>query len=318
MKKRISDFRVVTTSTLVSVSDVALNLLVSVITGSTVMLSQALQGLSDLVTGAILFLGVKRSRRNADQRFQFGYGREVFFWVLVAGIIMFIGTGGASLVFGYRQVMNPDIITNVWLAFVMLIIGFSTNFYSFRLSFRRLKQRSGRDGIWKHLINSSIVETKATFIIDFLGTIGAVFGFIALLLFVVTGNAQFDGFGSIMVGISMMVGAFLLMRDVRDLIIGKAVDDKTSRRIVKVARTIDGVDDVLDLRTMYLGSERLLVILEVHIEDNHDTNEIEKITDEIKHHVQRLVPIVDHIQVEIETPDDENPKLIKRKKVGRK
>ena len=306
MNKQISDLRVVTTSALVSVSDVVLNVVIAVITGSTVMLSQALQGLSDLVTGSILFLGVRRSRRGADLRFQFGYGREVFFWVLVAGIVMFVGTGGASLYLGYQQFMNPSQIESVWIALIMLIVGFSTNFYAFRLSFNRLKQRSGRNGMVKHFINSSIVETKATFIIDFLGTLAAVFGFVALVLFVITNNAQFDGLGSIIIGLSMMIGAFMLMRDVRDLIVGRAVDGETSRKIIKAATSVDGVNSVLDLRTMYLGSERLLVILEVHVEDNRDTDEIEKITDEIKQIVSSLVPIVEHIQVEIETPDEES------------
>ena len=305
MSKQISDLRVVATSALVSVSDVVLNIVIAIVTGSTVMLSQALQGVSDLVTGAILFFGVKRSRRSADVNFQFGYGREVFFWVLVAGIVMFVGTGGISLYLGYKQFVNPSQLENIWAALIMLVVGFSTNFYAFRLSFKRLKQRSGRRGIIKHLVNSSIVETKATFIIDFLGTIAAMFGFVALMLFVVTGNAQFDGLGSVVIGLSMMIGAILLMRDVRDLIVGKAVDDETSREIMKAATSVDGVNSVLDLRTMYLGSERLLVILEVHVEDNRDTDEIEKITDEIKQIVSSLVPIVEHIQVEIETPDDE-------------
>ena len=56
---------------------------------------------------------------------------------------------------------------------------------------------------------------------------------------------------------------------------------------------------------MYLGSEKLLVILEVHIQDDLDTDTIEKITDIIKTKVQRLVPIAQHIQIEIETPDNE-------------
>ena len=60
---KVSDVRVVLTSFVVSIFDVALNLLVALVTGSTVMLSQALQGLSDLITGGILFMGVKRSKR---------------------------------------------------------------------------------------------------------------------------------------------------------------------------------------------------------------------------------------------------------------
>lgn len=306
MSKTISDLRVVATSALVSVSDVALNMTVAVITGSTVMMSQALQGFSDLVTGGILFFGVRRSKREADRKFQFGYGREVFFWVLIAGIIMFVGTGAASVFVGYEQFIRPSSIENIWVALGMLIIGFSTNYYSFRLSLQRMKQRGRRHdhGVMRHFLSSSIVETKATFIIDFLGTTSAVIGFIALFVTVLTGNERFDGVGSILIGLSMMISAFLLMRDVRDLIIGRAVDASTSNEIIAAAKSVNGVNDVLDLRTMYLGSERLLVILEVHIEDDHSTDEIERITDHIKETVSRNVPIIEHIQVEIETPEE--------------
>lgn len=302
---KVSDVRVVLTSFVVSIFDVALNLLVALVTGSTVMLSQALQGLSDLITGGILFMGVKRSKRQSDNKFQFGYGREIFFWVLIAGIVMFGGTGLASVLLGYNQIVKPEEIENIWLAIAMLVVGFSTNFYAFRLSLVRLKQHSRSGSLWRHLISSSIVETKATFIIDFLGTLAAVIGFVSLVISLITGNEQFDGLGSIAIGLAMMVGAILLMKDVRDLIVGKSVDKDTSRRIIRAATSIDGVNKVLDLRTMYLGSEKPLVILEVHIQDDLDTDTIEKITDIIKTKVQRLVPIAQHIQIEIETPDNE-------------
>lgn len=104
---KISDIRVVATSFLVSVSDVVFNFAVAFFTGSTVMLAQGLQGLSDLITGGILFMGVKRSHRMADKKYHFGYGREVFFWVILAGVLMFLGTGGLSVYFGWQQVINP-------------------------------------------------------------------------------------------------------------------------------------------------------------------------------------------------------------------
>jgi cation diffusion facilitator family transporter len=245
------------------------------------------------------------SSRSFCSTFQFGYGREIFFWVLIAGIVMFGGTGLVSVLLGYNQIVKPEEIENIWLAIAMLVVGFSTNFYAFRLSLVRLKQHSRSGSLWRHLISSSIVETKATFIIDFLGTLAAVIGFVSLVISLITGNEQFDGLGSIAIGLAMMVGAILLMKDVRDLIVGKSVDKDTSRRIIRAATSIDGVNKVLDLRTMYLGSEKLLVILEVHIQDDLDTDTIEKITDIIKTKVQRLVPIAQHIQIEIETPDNE-------------
>lgn len=302
---KLSDVRVVGTSVLVSVSDVTLNLLVAFFTGSTVMLSQALQGMSDLITGAILFFGVRSARRKPTQRYQFGYGREVFFWVLIAGIIMFLGTGGLSLFFGVQQVLHPDPVENLPVAFLMLIFGFSTNFYAFRLSVRRLRESGGDGSWWRELRHSSIIETKATLLIDGLGTTAGLLGLIALGIYGLTGNVAFDGFGSMAIGACMMIGAVILIRDVRDLIIGKAVEPQVADDIIAAASSVHGVQSVLDLRTMYMGSAKILVLIEVHLTDSLTTRQIEKITDTIKETVRKDIPQVQRIQVEIETPAGE-------------
>lgn len=275
------------------------------ITGSTALLSQSLQGFSDLITGGILLFGVKRSKRDADHKYQFGYGREIFFWVLMAGVFMFLGTGGLSFYFGYQQFTDPGEIKDVYLGLGMLLFGFASNYYSFRQSVTRLKQVNSNVSWWRQMRHSSIVETKATLLIDLLGTTASVFGFAALCIFVLTGDAQFDGLGSMVIGLTMMIAAFLLIRDVRDLIVGRSVDVHLAQEITKVAESTPGVVSVLDLRTMYLGSGKLLVIIEVHVQDGHETDKIEQIVDHVKQLVKRKVPEVHHIQVEIETPDNE-------------
>lgn len=303
--QKISDIRVVATSLSVSVSDVVLNFIVAFFTGSAVMLAQGLQGLSDLITGGILFLGVRRSHRVADSDYHFGYGREVFFWVVLAGVLMFLGTSGLSVYFGWHQVINPQPVENVWLAFLMLTIGFGMNAYAFSLSLKRLRRLHGGISWWHQLLRSSVVETKATFLIDFLGTFAAFLGFVALLVYAWSGNPLFDGLGSIAIGVIMMLGAILLIRDARDLLVGRAVDGRLTERIIDAADSVDGIDSVLDLRTMYIGSAKILVILEVHMPDELTTDQIEQIIDKVKQVVQTNVPEVHHIQVEVETPDHE-------------
>lgn len=302
---KISDVRVVTTSLLVSMFDVALNFIVAFFTGSVVMLAQGLQGLSDLITGIILFFGVRRSQKMADKEYHFGYGREVFFWVMLAGVLMFLGTGGLSVYFGWMQVIEPDAIDNIWLAFTMLVIGFSMNAYAFSLSFKRLKRLHHGIGWWHQLLRSSVVETKATFLIDFLGTSAALLGMLALTIYVLTGNPAFDGYGSMAIGVCMMLGAVMLISDARDLLVGRAVSPEIIARINQSATSVGGVDSVLDLRTMYIGSNKILVILEVHMSQQLVTEQIEQIIDRVKQVVQAEVPEVHHIQVEVETPDHE-------------
>jgi cation diffusion facilitator family transporter len=301
-KRKVSDTRVVGTSLLVSIFDVVLNLLVAIVTGSAVMIAQALQGMSDLISGGLLLLGVKRSKKAASPEYPFGYGREIFFWVLMAGLLMFLGTGGLSLYFGYRQFSHPTPVTDVHLAIIVLIIGLVSNGYAFSLSIRRLKQTHRNTKWWHELRHTSMVETKATLLIDFLGTAAAGLGFIAIVVFALTGNERLDGLGGMLIGTLMMVASAVLVWDVRDLIVGRAVEPLLAEKIIVTAKSVPGVRDVLDLSTMYLGSNRLLVIIEVHVEGGMDSNDIEVITDKVKQLVHDAVPQARHVQVEVESP----------------
>jgi cation diffusion facilitator family transporter len=303
-KKKFSDSNVVGTSLIVSVSDVILNLLVGLLTGSTVIIAQSLQGLSDLLTAFILFIGVRRSKKKPDKKHPLGYGREIFFWVLIASVLMFMGTGLYTVSLGIDQIRNPGEITNIWIGYIMLSFGLVSNYYAFRKSNIRLRGRK-RKNIWKVFRSSPLIETKATFIVDFLGTISALLGLVALTAYELTGLVQFDGLGSVLVGATMMVAAVVLVLDVRDLIVGKSVPDDIVRKIRTTTLKHKEVEEILDLRTLYLGSEKIMILLEVHIRDTLNTNDIEKLIDNIRVSIKREIPQAYHLQIEVETPDSE-------------
>ncbi|HIA91687.1 TPA: cation diffusion facilitator family transporter [Candidatus Saccharibacteria bacterium] len=301
-KQTISQKRAVGTSFAVSVGDVLFNLFVGFITGSAVMFSQALQGLSDLVTAGILFFGVTQSEKAADKQHPLGYGREVFFYVLVAGLFMFVGTGLFSLFLGLQQVIDQQPIDTIWLALVTLSFGLFTNGYSFNLSRKRLGINFLKRRDRTKLVSSSLVETKATLLVDSLGTASALFGLVAIGLYLITGSVIFDGIGAMIVGVSMMVTSALLVYDAKSLIVGRAITPAMQKAIVAACTKLDGVNEVLDLKTLHLGSGKLLIILEIHFVDDLTTNEIEVLSDKIKTAVKKKIPQANTVQVEAETP----------------
>ncbi len=306
MSKPLSDLAVVATSLMVSVFDVSLNLIVGILTGSQTMIAQALQGSSDLVTAGLLFVGVKRSRKQPDKKHPLGYGSEVFFWVLIAGMFMFLGTGFLSVYLGYQQIIDPGEVERIGFAFAVLSFGFMTNGFAFSRSLKRLRQTGNGKKSWRRqLFNSSLVETKATFTLDLLGTSSALMGLIALGLYVVTGDARFDGVGGVLVGGSMMISAGALIADVRSLIVGRTAPQSIQNKIEKIVESNEHVQDLLDLKAVFLGSEKMLVLIEVHLQDDLDTDDIEKISDDIKDSVKAKIPSAFLIQVEVETPDSE-------------
>ncbi|HET7630393.1 MAG TPA: cation transporter dimerization domain-containing protein, partial [Candidatus Saccharimonadales bacterium] len=106
-------------------------------------------------------------------------------------------------------------------------------------------------------------------------------------------------------GLAMMGGSLALIADVKSLIVGRSLSAHAAKQLVDRVRRLKGVNDVLDLRTMYIGSTRLLVVIEVHLDDALSTDEIEVLSDKIKTTTKKAVPYAAVVQVEAETPDEE-------------
>ncbi|KKR74572.1 MAG: Cation diffusion facilitator family transporter, partial [Candidatus Curtissbacteria bacterium GW2011_GWD1_40_8] len=102
-KATISAKKVLVTSFLVDLLDIAMNLAVAIITGSVVMLAELLQGIADLTAAGFLLIGLKRSEIPADKTYPFGHGREMYFWTLLSSDVMLAVTAGLSFYFGFRR-----------------------------------------------------------------------------------------------------------------------------------------------------------------------------------------------------------------------
>lgn len=300
---QISAQKVVLTSFIVDILDVVINLIVMLATGSVVMLSELLQGVADLIAAGMLLIGLKRSRWPADKKHPFGQGKEIYFWTLLSALVMFAVAAGFSLYFGWQRFIKPEAVHNIYLAYGGLIFATLTNGYAFSLSFRRLLGNRNPKRILNIFLQSSLVESKNTFILDFMGTSAAFIGLLALILYQLTGEMRFDGIGAMSMGIILSILAFFLVLGVKDFLIGKSANPDIERQIREAALSVPQVLEVLDLRTMQIGVGRLLVNLEVHMKDKLTTDELEILTDKIKSRVKKEVPTIGHIQVELESPD---------------
>ena len=301
-QKTISDERVVKTSIKVDILDIVLNIIAAIFTGSVVMLAEVFQGIADLISDGLTYLGMKRSRVLPSRRYPFGHGRELYIWSLFSTLIMFLVLASLSFYFGWQRLRNPKDIEHIFLAYSVLIISLITNGYSFSLSFRRILEGRPFWKIRRAFSQSTFLETKITFTSDLLGTLAAFLGLIALILYEKTGNFWFDGLGAISIGLIMVFFSLWLFKNIKDFIVGVSAPEETKDQIKKAALEIAGVQEVLDLKSIVIGSNRLLVNLEIHIASGLVTEEIEKLIDRVKVNVKEKVPSVYHIQVEPETP----------------
>jgi cation diffusion facilitator family transporter len=300
---KISTSRVITTSFLVDISDILLNLFIAVISGSVIMLTQTLEGASDLISSGLLLYGFRKSTKVKDKKHPFGYGKELYFYTMMAAFTSLTISSVVSFILGYHRFTNPHPIQNINTALIVLLFSFTTNAYSFSLSFKRILGEHNIKHIIQVFYRSNLVETKTTLILDLMGSLASLLGIISLEIYLVTNNSRFDGLGAMLISILLAILALSIVIEVKDLLIGKSASPKIENKIIQVAKSIPAVNDVLDLRTMIIGNNKILVNLEVNLKNELTTDELELLIDKIKAKIRSEIPSVSPLQIELESPD---------------
>jgi cation diffusion facilitator family transporter len=302
-KRKISERRVLVTTFWVDLLDVLLNLSVAILTGSVVMLSEFFQGLADLTAAAFLLVGYKRSRKRADKLHPFGHGKEIYFWTLISAVVMMTFTATASFYVGLIRFLNPQEITHIGFGYGTLLITLVTNGYALSLSSRRLLKSKPLKQLPQLFLNSDVVTTKNALVLDLMGTTAACSGLVSLLLYQLAGERRFDGVGAMVIGATTAILAFVLIIGIKGLLVGERAAPQIEEQIKKATLGIPQVREVLDLRTMQIGPDKLLVNIEVHMQDQLTTDDLEASIDKIKKRIQEKVSSVRYVQVELETPE---------------
>ena len=306
-KSKITTKRVVLVSFIVNILDIVTNLVVVVLTGSAVIFAELMQGVSDSIGSFFLLIGYKRSIKVKDATHPFGYGREAFFWTLLSALVMLLLGSGFSIVRGYSQLINPKPIDYPILVFIVLCLSTTTNGYAFYQSVRKIKLKDhSMLRSWK-LSRNQLVKTS--FLRDSLGTLAAVFGLSAIVVFELTGNLFFDGIGAIAIGLLVLIFSLILITQSRHLITGESVSKELLARIRKAVVSLPEIVTINNLYAVYSGTEQILVDADLDIKDSLKTTDIEKLYDKVQSTVIKAVPEVRTVRINLNSSTDKIAKI---------
>src|ERR1044071_225381 len=92
-------------------------------TGSSAMLSEAIHSVVDTGNGGLMLYGIHNSRKPADEEHPFGHGREVYFWTLIVGVLVFGVGGGMSAYQGVTHIRHPATLEDLSWNYVVLALA---------------------------------------------------------------------------------------------------------------------------------------------------------------------------------------------------
>jgi cation diffusion facilitator family transporter len=256
-----------------------LKLIAGLVSGSAALLSEAAHSAGDTSTELLLFTALRRSSRPADRVHPFGYGKERYFWSLLAAVGIFVSGAAFSVYEGLRTIIIPGESSHLlWINYPVLALAFVLEGISLRQAIRqthgeaRQRSRSVPDVVrdpHDPTVRSVVLEDSAALI-------GIAIAAAGVGLHQVTGSAVWDGVASLIIGVLLIVAAVLLAQTCKGLLIGKQADAGLMRQIEARIEEQDEVDDVVDLLTMMTGVDRVLVCARVDFVDGFSAGEAEQ------------------------------------------
>jgi cation diffusion facilitator family transporter len=267
-----------------------------ILVGSSAMLAEAAHSAADTLNQGFLWASLRRSTRPADERHPFGYGQERYFWSLLAAFGIFIAGAGFSifeglLALGHKGSENP---LPAYIVLVVAGVAEGTSLARVLVQYRAEARRSNTEML-DQVRSSPDTTIRTTLFEDSAAMVGLAFAALGLALRQVTGSPVWDGAASIAIGCLLIVVAVRLGLDSRDYLIGRAAGPRELAAIQEEIEKTPGVDKLLDLLTMYLGPEHLIVAARVAFSDDISADRAEDVSDDIDKRLADRLPLVPHV-----------------------
>src|SRR5882757_8234377 len=276
-------------------------LVAGLLTGSSAMLSEAAHSAADCGTELFLLTALRRSARPADRSHPFGYGKERYFWSLLAAVSIFTAGALFSLYQGIHTLTgNPEEHQDVLVGYLVLAAAAVLESISLTQAIRQVRNEKAKDDLplLAYLRRSDDPTVKTVLYEDCAALLGLLFAFGGIGLTQLTGSAVWDGIASLLIGLLLVLVAYLLGRTNMNLLIGRQADSRLVYAVRDRLAAQPEVEAVVDLLTMLTGTDRVLVCARLDFDDSISAAELERACVRIDGELRREFPDLDEIFLE--------------------
>src|SRR5829696_5831916 len=247
------------------------------LTGASSMLAEAFHSVADSGNQAMLIVGGRVAERAPDRQHPFGHGRARFFAAFLVAVILFTLGSLFSLYEGYQKLRHPHELESPGVALAILAIALLLEGLSLRTAVREANPLRGDQSWWSFIRTTKKPELAVVLLEDTAAEVGLSFAFIGVGLAALTGDPLFDAFGTLAIGALLAVVAVVLGIEMYSLLVGEAASPREQAAIRQTLAATPGIAQLVQLHTMHLGPDELLVVAKVELDPDLSADNVARV-----------------------------------------
>ena len=232
----------------------------AIITGSGSMMAETIHSFADCGNQGLLLLGVKKAKKPANPDFPLGFGKEIYFWSFIVALMLFSIGGLFSIYEGVHKLHSTTPLERPYIAVGVLIFSILAEGAALWGCIKQINKKRGSKSLWKWFKDSRQSELIVIFGEDMAAMLGLVFALLAVTLTIITKNPVYDACGSIVIGSLLIIVAFLIGIEIKNLLIGQGVEQEKKEDYLQFLNSSDGVDHVINIITLQMGNDVMVAI----------------------------------------------------------
>jgi zinc transporter 9 len=231
--------------------------------GSAVMFAESIHSLADTLNQGLLAIGIKRSKKLADEQHAYGYGNERFFWAVISACgVLFIGAG-VTVMHAVESLLHPvDGVATVNM-FSVCVLMFALVVEGATLLVAMKEIKGTHDNWSKEVFEDADPVTLAVVYEDGVAVFGVLAALLAQAMIYLTGSSVYDSLGALFIGILLAILAVLLIKKNHSYILGRALPDDMKEEIIELLEQDACIGKVINLKSSSLDVGKYKLQVEV-------------------------------------------------------
>ncbi len=288
------------------------------VTGSSAMFSEGIHSAVDTGNQGLLLYGIRRSKRPADEKHPFGYASEIYFWAFVVAILIFAVGAGVSLYEGIQRVMEPHIIQDPTINYIVLALAMVFEGVAWIIAYRAFESTRGKRTFFEAVRESKDPTIFTVLFEDTAAMLGLIVAFLGIWGAQTFDIPELDGLASIVIGVILAGTAMALARETKGLLIGEAAAPEIVEHIREIVESNPAIDALNEIRTLHRGPNDVLLAISVDYRNDILAGEVENTNYAMELAIKKKYPVVKRLFLEVQNAKHHAAELRRARRLRKK